>query len=363
MNGADRMQEQALAEITVVDIRAGGTVRYAQDAHDRARALRNDCLAWFPVGAGLVVPVVDWFAKRWLKRSHSPYLREIEAIAGALGFSGVWFLNGSYEWGCTTLARDEGGVPWLARTLDWPFPGLGRHVEIVRMQGEAGDFFSATWPGYVGALTAMAPGRFTGAMNQGPLWRRTRHPWLRPFDIAANAVRTWRTIRHVPPDHLLRSVFEDCRDFDAARRRLETTPIARPTIYTLTGVHAGECCVIERTEQEHATRWAQTSAANDWLERAAGWEARVGGRLLWTCSVDEAAQNSRDRRDALACWSGSLDDVLFAWVSPPVLNPFTRLAVEACAVRGVLRVVGYEIRDDGSLPAPVTTVREIAACG
>ena len=68
-----------------------------------------------------------------------------------------------------------------------------------------------------------------------------RKPWLRPYDLAANALRTWG-IRHVPPDHLLREVFETCPDFSAARRRLETTPVARPVIFTLVGCKRGECC-------------------------------------------------------------------------------------------------------------------------
>jgi hypothetical protein len=45
-----------------------------------------------------------------------------------------------------------------------------------------------------------------------------------------NALRTW-PIRFCPPDHLLREVFETCRDFGAARRRLETVPVARPVIF------------------------------------------------------------------------------------------------------------------------------------
>ena len=49
-----------------------------------------------------------------------------------------------------------------------------------------------------------------------------------------NALRTWR-IRHIPPDHLLREVFETAQDFAEAKHRLETTPIARPVIYTLVG--------------------------------------------------------------------------------------------------------------------------------
>src|SRR5262249_4129429 len=149
---------------------------------DRARALRDDCLAWFPAAAALVVPIMDRIARQWLRRSRSPYVAEVEAIAASLDFAGVWFLNASYQWGCTALARDEDGVPWLARTLDWPFPGLGRHAEVAHMRGGAGEFFSVTWPGYVGTLTAMAPGRFAACVNQAPLYRRTRHPWLRPLD-------------------------------------------------------------------------------------------------------------------------------------------------------------------------------------
>src|SRR5690606_21707315 len=160
-------------------------------------------LSFFPSPVAAVLPMLDRLARRWLRRSLSPYVREIEDIAAALGFSGVWFLNGSYSWGCTTMIRDEEGDPWLVRTLDWPFPGLGRHVEIAHQCGEAGEFYSVTWPGYVGTLTALAPGRFGAAINQAPLWRRTRHPWLRPYDLAANAIKTWH-IRNVPPDQLLR---------------------------------------------------------------------------------------------------------------------------------------------------------------
>src|SRR5262249_34860089 len=207
----------------------------------------DDCLGWFPSLAAPMVPAMDSLARRWLLRSRSPYVADIEAIAAALGFPGIWLLNGSYQWGCTALAREDGGVPWLVRTLDWPFPGLGRHAEVARMRGPAGEFFSVTWPGYVGVLTAMAPRRFAASINQAPLWRRTAHPWLRFYDIAANAVNTWRRIRHIPPDQLLRQAFEECATFEEARRLLETTPIARPVIYTLAGSRAGERCVIERT--------------------------------------------------------------------------------------------------------------------
>src|SRR4051794_22957055 len=235
----------ALPQIPVVDVRDSGLMRHGIEACDRARALRNDCMTFLPPAARAFLPAMDRVTRSWLKRSVSPYVAEVGTIADAVGISGVWFLNGCYQWGCTTLARQEDDAPWLARTLDWPFPGLGRHLEVVRMRGEAGDFDNVTWPGFVGCLTGSAPGRFAAGINQAPMWRRTKHPWGRPYDIAMNLAGTLR-IQFIPPDHLLRQVFETCRTYHDARHRLETTPIARPAIYTLVGCRRGEACVIER---------------------------------------------------------------------------------------------------------------------
>jgi len=362
MSGLSQAATETLLPIAVVDVRDGGPVRHAREGALRAQALRDECLAWFPAIAAPVLPLMDRLARRWLTRSCSPYVADIEAIAASLGFPGIWLLNGSYQWGCTALAREEGGVPWLARTLDWPFPGLGRHADVARMRGPAGEFFSVTWPGYAGVLTAMAPGRFAGAINQAPLWRRTRHPWLRLYDLAANAVNTWRT-RHIPPDQLLRNVFEDCASFEEARTRLETTPIARPVIYTLAGIHPGERCVIERTETGHNTRRTSTCAANDWLESVPGWEGRVGADVVMTCSGAEAMAASRRRRDALADWAGSFAGGSFEWVAVPVLNRFTRLAVEMCATSGTLRVAGYELATGCDVSQRATQVTVVDGSG
>jgi hypothetical protein len=347
-----------LGVVPLVDVRDGGPARHALEGCARARALRDDCVTWLPSSVRPLLPAMDAFARRWLRRSNSPYVADVEAIAAALRFPGIWFLNSSYEWGCTTAARDEEGGPWLARTLDWPFPGLGRRVEVTRMNGPAGEFFNICWPGYAGVLTALAPGRFAAAINQAPLWRRTRKPWLRPYDLTLNALATW-PIRSCPPDHLLRAVFETCRDFDEARRQLETVPVARPVIFTLIGCARGERCVIERTEDGFATRTDGTSAANDWDHSALPWEARVCATLLLTTSPTEAAAYSRARREALAGWPQSFARASFDWVTPPVLNPFTRLAVEMCAAEGTLRVVGYEQQAYGELPRQVTQVREL----
>ena len=350
---------QHLVSIPVVDIREGGTLRHAREGRARALGLRDTCLAWFPKMTRPLMPLLDGVARRWLTRSQSPYIEEVRAIAKLLGFPGIWFLNGSYQWSCTALAREEDGAPWLARTLDWPFPGLGRFAEIACMRGPAGDFYNITWPGYVGALTAFAPGRFAGAVNQAPLRRRTLDPRLRVYDLAVNAVDTLRHVRAIPPDQLLRQVFETASGYGEAKQMLETMPIARPVIYTLAGCRSGERCVIERTEDAANTRYDDHGAANDWLESVPQWEGRIGASKVLTSTFEEAAECSRARREGLAAWRGSFARDSFGWVAPPVLNPYTRLAVEMCPARDILRVVGYELTAGAEFAEPVTVPREL----
>lgn len=344
-----------LPAIPIIDIRDGGPPQHARQSAMRARALRDACVGFFPRPALPLVPVLDWLSQRLLKRARSPYLAEIAQIAATLDVSGVWLLNAAYQWGCTARAGVQDGVPWLLRTLDWPFRGLGRHSEIAHMRGARGDFVSVTWPGYVGVLTAMAPRRFAAALNQAPMWRRTRHPWLRPYDHAANILRASASAGRMPPDQLLRQAFETCADFTAARRLLEETPVARPVIYMLIGCAAHERCVIERTETDFISREEDTCTANDWVPCRPGWEGRIGTRRFLVSSFAEAAGYSRARREALAGWNGSLSDCHFDWVREPVLNPYTRLAVVMSPASGILRAVGYDITG-ALLPEPVTQI-------
>ncbi len=344
----------SLAPIPVVDVREGGCLQHAREHSERALALRDTIIASHPSFIRPLVPMLDGMARRWLMRSQSPYVDEVSAIADLLGLPGAWFLNGSYQWCCTALAREENGAPWLARTLDWQFPGLGRFVSVARMRGPAGDYYSVAWPGYVGALTALAPDRFAAAINQAPLRRRTHVPWLRPFDLAANLVTTLRDSRAIPPDHLLRRVFETARDYADAKHMLQSTPVARPVIYTLVGCRTGECCIIERTEAAEQTRGDDLVAANDWLHSLPRWEGRIVATKMLTSTFEQAAENSRRRCEGLVRWRGSLARDSFGWLVPPVLNPCTRIAVEMCPAHGALRAVGYELTPGRDVPDPAT---------
>jgi hypothetical protein len=236
-----------------------------------ALAVRDACIGWLPFG-GVLARLGDPIVRRWMRRTGSPYADEIEANARALNCSGIWLLHGAYLFGCTALADETATGPRLRRTLDWPFPGLGRLVEVVRRESRAGPYLNVTWPGFVGVLTAVAPGRFAASINQAPMRQRTLL-WL---DYALNALAGLRSTA-LPPEHLLRQVFETCMTFEQARRLLETTPVARPALFTLVGCKPGERVVIERDDQSTRTYRQDLVVANDWQERRSGWRPRCPG--------------------------------------------------------------------------------------
>jgi hypothetical protein len=182
--------------------------------------------------------------------------------------------------------------------------------------------------------------------------------WLRPYDYALSALSATVGAGRIPPDQLLRHVFEVCPDFNSARLLLEQTPIARPAIYTLVGCAPHERCVIERTETECIARDEDTCTANDWTPPRPGWEGRIGIRHLLLISFAEAAARSRARCEALARSSSALSTRHLDWLREPVLNPYTRLAVTMSPARGILRVAGYD-RVGSDLPEPVTQLREL----
>ncbi len=80
-----------------------------------------------------------------------------------------------------------------------------------------------------------------------------------------------------------------------------------------------------------------------------------------TCSRQEAGAASRRRREALAGWAGTFGRDSFGWVAPPVLNRFTRLAIEMCPADGTLRVAGYECEPGADPAQRATQVTSVSA--
>ena len=316
--------------IPLIDAGDGGTLAVLDAAGERLERIVGSARRHYGT---LLMRAADEASRRWLERTANPYLDEIAVIAKKVGMPGAYMLNLSYEWSCTTGvgADPAGNGGRMLRTLDWPLPGLGRALVVGHQRGEAGDYYNVTWPGFAGITTAMAPGRFSAAVNQPPM------RWTSPvmaFDWLVNRFGIWRT-GGLPPAHLLRKVFDECRTYAEARHMLMETPVCLPAFFSLSGVAPEETCAVERLENRAAVRDGPASTANHWIclrvpGRARGTDSRGRWKLM---------ESVRD---------GAGDD--FSWVVPPIFNAATRVAVVANAAIGKLLVQGWEAE------GPVTPV-------
>ena len=335
--------KSSMNQIPLLDVRDGGPVAHIRARVEAAETLRDACVALIPSWSrGPCLSSLDRIASRWMRNSVSVYSEDLERIAEIFGQPGALTLNMSYLVACTSSAAPSAdGAPVIRRSLDWPFGGLGRGVEVAWQCGPAGEFYNVTWPGAVGVLTAMAPGRFCAVINQAPMRRRVPGLVGLPFDVAVNVSQALLREDGWPPDHLLRFVFETCPDFESAIAVLVREPLARPALFTVAGAKPGEIALVERTEREAHTWRRPVTVANDWQEPRSGWNGRMG------------FENNVARRAAMGVFEPGCE--AFRWTIPPVLNHTTRLAVEMSAAgAGELRVRGYEAPNWRSLPSPAT---------
>ncbi len=312
----------ALPEIPVLNVGPDWPFELLDREAERTHALLKECSGRIPK---LAVRLADAISRRWLERWHETYLDEIDRIAARIARPGAYFLNVSYEWGCTTSVGPSPDLrsARLMRTLDWPDRGLGRYLVAVRVENAKGPWLTLTWPGYTGVLQAVAPGRFAAALNQAPMEQPTG---IYLTDWLLNRFGVWRR-PHLTPAFLLREVLEKARDFREAKSMLSNTPVALPTIYTLAGIQPDEACVIERLPESAHMVDGPGGAANAW--QTPGWAGRARGK------------DNAKRLDLMRSAARTLDGE-FAWLQPPILNHRTRLALVADASSGSLVARGYE---------------------
>jgi hypothetical protein len=331
VNVAFPLPPEALPPIPFIDLGEDWPMEALIREGDRVRALLDAGAGRMPTAA---IRVADAVSRRWLVRHGAPQLGEIDRIAARLGRPGAHYLNVSYEWGCTTAAlpAPDGAAPRLLRVLDWPDPGLGRHVLAMRVASPAGRWATLGWPGYCGALQGVAPGRFAAALNQAPLEGPSG---IYALDWLSARAKVWRR-PHPPASWLLRRVFETAPDYAAAKAMLRDNPIAAGAIYTLAGTRPGEGCVIERRPDEAHVLEGPAAAANAW--QSPGWRGLARGEA------------NAERLAAIRQAEARLDGV-FAWLRPPVLNEMTRLVFVADAATGSFAAQGWEA--DGPATAPL----------
>ncbi len=270
--------------------------------------------------------IFDTFSKNWVKKNSSPYFKEISELAELYKKPGIWFLNVSFEWGCTCLVASDSktGYMQILRVLDWPLEGLGVGLVAVHQDGPAGVYLNFTWPGFVGVVTGVAKGRFAAAINQAPMpsfGLGFYGDWL------VGRIRIGRS-HAMPAMHLLRYVFENAQNYKTANHQLTTTPIAVPCIITLAGTEPGEGCIIEHTGNRVHIHPAPVTAANHWLTE--GLEGH------------ERGNKSRERANLIGKTNHFSKNILFDWLKPPILNETTRFAGIMNPKTGKIFVQGFE---------------------
>jgi hypothetical protein len=185
------------------------------------------------------------------------------------------------------------------------------------------------------------------------MYRRTRAPALVAYDLALNAVETYRDNGCWPAPHLLRHVFDACATFDEAVEMLTTAPLARPTLYSIAGASPSQACLIERTRTDAVVKHGNVTIANGWHPTSPPRDGYWMPRGTLVRGVNDSDLRRQCLEDEEPCDA-------FDWLREPVLNGFTRLAVETSAASGELRVLGFEpARRWWAEVAPATEVLDV----
>lgn len=143
--------------------------------------------------------------------------------------------------GCTAFAVNGPDGPILARNLDWwtEAGALSRYTTVVEYHRQGAlRFRTIGWPGFLGAFTGVAPGRFAVSLNAVLSDE--------PGGLAQ------------PVSLLLRDTLDRAVSFDEAVDVLCRTTLACDCLLLVVGVAEKERVVIERTPTRAARRTADT---------------------------------------------------------------------------------------------------------
>jgi len=184
--------------------------------------------------------------------------------------------------GCTAFAIDTPDGVLHARNLDWWTENMAlvRYTAICHfVGGPAGDFTTVGWPGFMGAFSGIAPGRFAVTLNAVLS--------LDPPQLATPVVL------------LLRTVLEEARSYDEALALLSESPIPCDCLLLLTGTLPGQLVVIERTPLRHAIRGPREGyvcVTNGYQQLAGGFGSAPSGLLATWCQRFARTETLINRR-------------------------------------------------------------------
>jgi hypothetical protein len=197
-------------------------------------------------------------------------LAEIAAVAAMAELDplDLFLVNAYYDvykhaMGCSAFALDGPDGPIHARNLDWHSENRALSQHTVRIDYRRGTqqlFSSASWPGFLGTLSGVAPGRFAVTLNA-------------VLSDDPPGVAT-------PVAFQLRALLEQAT-FDEAVTELQRAPLSGDGLLLISGTENGELRVIERAPNRSAVRLpidGLITVTNDY--RLLAGEANDGGREL-----------------------------------------------------------------------------------
>ena len=112
--------------------------------------------------------------------------------------------------------------------------GIGDSTVVYHFVGGPLEFMAVSFPGLVGVINGMGPGRFSIAINRATPQGRPTLDWS--------------------PQILVRHVLETAPDYDEAVQRLIETPLRTPAIFTIASADGIRACTVERTRKEESIR-------------------------------------------------------------------------------------------------------------
>ena len=227
---------------------------------------------------------------------------ELEACAALCGVPAgeLALLNYLYELKakCSSfvVARPD-GRPLHARTLDWPGCAVlcACTVNVRVSRGQRLLYESLTWPGYLGVLTACAPGRFSLSVNFRAD-ERAQLPWELPGEGTARTILSEILRRGVA---MLGSLTGKCRSvgfavrhlleaepaisFEGALEKLSGVALVAPVFFTLCGTASDEGAILVRGPSPIAY---PPDEGDKWRLRRLGDPACTLNGLLYQANAD-----------------------------------------------------------------------------
>ena len=269
----------------------------------------------------LYLSFFDKIAKKFLQRSESPYLDEVNYASKILKINGLYAFNCLVEYACSSTFISYKNSTILVRALDW-YIDIGKYTIVNQVQTKYGPYYSITWPGFVGIVQGCAPKRFAVALNMAP---EKIYGLGKKIDNMIERTLTFSS-KHLPTSHLLRLVLETCANYKTAVNMLLTTPTSTPALFIITGISSEEGCIIEKLNKKNLIHLKKNCITNHWINkqfkgRARPIDSKARLRVLQQISYNAPAS--------------------FNWVKEPVLNDNTVLTLEMDARENIINLQSW----------------------